>query len=630
MYDRVSFGSGRELYSGVLDHTEVGMDAALKPQVTRFAGVIDQGEVRPGESTSRSTTFTARSRVVEWGPEDDDALDTPVTGCPGSLLRVSLIGTIDNARELTHRLTTRHHGLTADSGSEIIAHAYEEWGEACVEQLRGVFALVVWDERAGVLLLARDRLGTRPLYYCEVRRGFAFGSHLTALRQLVDVPCDIDPRAIDCYLALRAVPAPLSIFRSVRKLPAAHILKFEGGIATLKRYWSLDVEKKQRADEREASETLRCLLRDAVREISDQKSIGLMLSGGLDSAVILAHLSELWPGPIRSFSFAFTGGFNELSAARRTARFFRADSQELLVEPQISEVLPSVVRQYEEPHGNSSAINWYYYKNVIGALVSVVVCGEGADEVFGGRDRHLVAGLAERLYRCPGRRVMAALGAITASARIHEPVHMSLEGAALSPLDRCSYWMSTFSPVARAGLYSRDFAACVGADEVRKIISDMLPISAHPLDRALAVDLGLWVSEVLLATLNIDGITVRTPFLDHHVVELAASLPASWRVGWLTSKRFLRKAYAARLPAWLNDPWRRGGVKIPVGALLRGKLRPWIEDYVLSPTAMQRGYFEPSAVRRLAEEHIQGRADHGARLWTLLMLELWHRALLDR
>jgi asparagine synthase (glutamine-hydrolysing) len=597
-----------------------------QPQVTDFAGLIARrggrfSEVPPSSASARTT-----SCLLERGMDDSELAEVQITGCPGRPIRVSLTGSIDNAQGLIHELRTRDHKFTTGRDAEVIAHAYEEWGEAFVERLWGVFALTVWDERAGILLLARDRIGARSLYYCEVDEGFAFGSHLTALRALVDPPWDIDPRAIDAYLTLRAVPAPLSIFRSVSKLPAAHILKHDCGKAKLTPYWSFNCQQKTRADQREVAETLDGLLRDTL-ERNGGDECGVMLSAGVDSAIILALLSELRRGPVQTFSFAFAGGFHELAGARRTAQYFGAEHHEFNVEPRIEDALCAVIWRYEEPHGNASALPWHYMTCFLPERVKMVLCGEGADEVFAGRDRHLVVSMAERLHGLSRSHVMVALAGI---ARFSGSVGKFFKGAALPPLDRHLFWASTFSPAEKAALYSPDFAEHIEVDQARQLLACLLPLSAHPLDQAFAVDLGLWVPEVLTITLGIEGVQVRTPFLDHRIVELAASLPPSWKVGWGKSKRFLREAYVHRLPPWLSSSRRRGGAKIPVGPLLRGELRTWLEEYVLSPTAMDRGYFEPTAVRRLVDEHLQGRADHGARLWTLLMLELWHRQWLDR
>ena len=380
-------------------------------------------------------------------------------------------------------------------------------------------------------------------------------------------------------------------------------------------------------DQREAAEALDGLLRDTLERNNGGDEYGLLLSAGLDSAIILALLSELRHVPVRTFSFTFTGGFNEIAGARRTAQYFGAEHYEVDVQPRISDALCAVVRNYEEPHGNTSALSWHYMTCFLREHVRTVLCGEGADEVFAGRDRHLVVGMAERLHGFSRSHVMAVLASM---ARFNGSVGKFFKGVALPPLDRHLFWASTFSPAEKAALYSPDFAQHIELDQARQLLACLLPISTQPLDQAFAVDLGLWIPEVLLITLGIGDIQVRTPFLDHRIIELAASLPPPWKVSWGKSKRFLRKAYAHRLPPWLRRFRRRGGAKIPVGSLLRGELRTWLEDYVLSPTAMNRGYFEPTAVRRLVDEHLQRRANYESELWTLLMLELWHQQWLDQ
>ncbi len=597
-------------------------------RIVRFAGIVPlRGAARPADRSPRS------ARLVEWGEGDDQPVEVRITGCPGRRLRVSLVGQIDNACDLARELSARRHGLAMSGDAEVIAHAYEEWGEACIERLYGTFALALWDESASALLLARDRIGVRTLFYREADGCLAFGSHLAALREMAEIPWEVDPRAIDSFLALGAVPAPLSICRSVSKLPAGQALSLKGSTVELKPYWSIAFRRERRRDISRAEEEFRALFRDAVQRMVDREPSGVMLSGGPDSAIILAVLADL-NRPAPTFTFAFAGGYDELEAARRTARHFHAENHAFRIEPCVGDALPALARQYQEPHGRTSALAWYFAQRSLRDHVRVLLSGDGADEVFSGRDRSLVVGPVARLHGLPGGRTIAAAAAgLAAATRYGEPLRRVLEGAELAPEDRYAHWLSTFSPPARAALYSRDFARRIGDDPVRRLVARLVAGSVSPHDQAFAVDVGLWLPEVGLATFDTADpgrVEVRAPFLDHRIIELAASFSPALRVRWRTSKRFLRKVYATRLPAWLHETRRKGGASLPVGQLLRKELYPWLEECLLSPAAMQRGYFEPAAVRRLVEEHVQGKADRATQLWSLLMLELWHRQWVDR
>lgn len=568
-------------------------------------------------------------RFAEW-VGDSGPCEVRAYGPSRRRLRAGLVGRIHNARELADDLAAGGHSLTTGTDSEILTLCYRYWGDAFVERLRGTYAFFIWDEASANLLLARDRIGARPLYYMETVDFLAFGSHVAALRAVADVPLDIDPEAIDAYLALRVVPAPFTVYRSVSKLPAAHALTHRNARTSVFRYWDLDFRREGRVDVQAMTDRFSTLLKDAVCQMDDGEDRGVLLSAGPDSAIILALMSEAASRPVRTFSFAFRGGFEELAGARRTAEYFRTDHTEFDVEPRIGDFLPAFVDRYEEPNASGSALFWCKVKEFASNRIGALASGEGADEAFGGRDRHLAIGLADRLHGFPGPSTMAAAARLSTKITGLGLAERFLAGAAHTPLERHLYWLTLFAPQERQSLYREAFARQIEADRLRQAVEDVLPIQAHPFDQAFALDLRLWIPEVVCGTLCAAGTEILTPFLDHRIVEFAAALPATLKARGRTTKRFLRRIYEARLPRWLNHPRRKGGVSIPLAPLLHGELRPWIGDCLLSSTALIDAHLDGSAVRRLVQDFQRGNSGSTAQVWALLMLELWLRRERDQ
>jgi asparagine synthase (glutamine-hydrolysing) len=596
----------------------------LLSRAQRFGGIIGS-QIRSGRPGP------AHARLAEWHAGAAEPAEVMSAGCAADRLYVSLVGGVDNRGELSEELAKCGHRLAGKTDGEVIAHGYEQWGEACVERFRGVLALAVWDEHAQTLLLARDRSGARSLYYQPGEKTFAYASDLATLRALADVPGEVDPQAIDAFLTFRAVPAPLSIFRSVKKLPAAHVLRLANGIPVVKPYWSLDFGSKEPARTGGAEERLAELLRQVMREMTGGRSWGLLFSGGLDSSILLEALSGMdWDRPLPLFTFAFPEKPEEAESARRMASRFATVHHLFNVEPRIAEAVPKVVAQFDQPYANDAALPMSYMASLLFGKTEVALTGEGADDVFCGRERHLACMMIARFDHIPGLTLAAAACAPLTAGRMR----LLLDGIRLPLIDRLLRWVGAFRPDEKARLYAPEFAAGIDPDYLGALLRGVIPADAHPLDQMLAADLGIWVPEVLRANLDpaegADGVVMRAPFLDHRVAEFSARLLPNVKVGWVTTKALLRRL-ARRRGIFVRAPLLRGvKTKISLANALRGELRPLLEESLFSPRAEARGYFRPVAVRRLAEEHGTGRADHSHQLWALLMLELWHRRHLDR
>jgi asparagine synthase (glutamine-hydrolysing) len=556
---------------------------------------------------------------------------------------VVLNGEIYNFRELREELRGRGHAFATDGDTEVIVHLYEELGPSCIDRLYGMFGLAIWDSARRRLVLARDRLGKKPLFYSLSGGAISFASELGALLQNPDVPRDVDLHAIDAYLAYRYIPSPLSAFAAVRKLPPAHRLVYENGHASVERYWRLDFSAKAsfRSDE-EALDGLREQLRRAVarRMISDVP-LGAFLSGGLDSAAVVATMAEASTEPVKTFSIGFRSELDERPLARLVAQRFATDHHELVVEPDAIEILPQILRHHGEPFADATSVPTFYLARMARRHVTVALNGDGGDEAFGGYNRYQAALLAARLGGIPAsvRRAAAALSRrIPPSGKI-DSFRMRArrlgETLALDAAGRQLLYSTALLGLRTERLYSPQFVAALGSSSVE---SDFRALwdqgtAIGPLDRLLEVDSLTYLPDDLLAKVDIATMACslegRSPFLDHELMQFAASLPERLKVNGREKKIALRRIMRGVLPDQILDAPKRG-FQPPIAAWLRGTLRGYARDVLLDPVSRDRGYFRAETVESLIEEHVAGIADHSQGIWTLLMLELWHREFVDQ
>ncbi|HEV7666366.1 MAG TPA: asparagine synthase (glutamine-hydrolyzing), partial [Chloroflexota bacterium] len=531
-----------------------------------------------------------------------------------------------------------------NADTEVIVHAYEEFGVECIEHLWGMFALALWDAREQRLLLARDRLGKKPLvYYADPSGGLAFASEMQALRAHPAVPREVNPRAIDDYLTYLYVPAPTTAYRDVKKLPPGHRLIWQGGRITVEPYWQVRFAEKLRITEGEAVEQFGTLFRDAVRRrlIADVP-LGAFLSGGMDSSSVVAEMAELSATPVKTFSIGFgERDFDELRYARQVAQRYGTEHHELVVEPHALDVLPTLVRHYGEPYGDSSAIPTYYVAQLTRQHVTVALNGDGGDELLAGYERHWAARVAARYDTIPKfvrhgliRPLIPLLPEPRQRRAFLRRAKRFMTAAHMPVLDRYLHWVGAFGPGLKADLYSPDFRALLGGNDSGHWLREALAPEPRldPVDAVLRADLSLYLPEDLLAKVDIatmaNSLEARSPLLDHRIVEFCAALPSSYKLRGRTSKWLLRQLMRDRLPdEILTRP--KMGFGVPVGEWLRGELKPLLEDTLLSSRALQRGYFRPQAVRAIVDEHVSRRADRTSHIWGLLMLELWFREFVD-
>jgi asparagine synthase (glutamine-hydrolysing) len=555
---------------------------------------------------------------------------------------VVLNGEIYNYRELRAELQARGHVFATQGDTEVIVHLYEEHGADCVRHLHGMFAFALWDRRSDALLLARDRVGKKPLFYALRDGVLSFASEMGALLADDDIPREVDHTALDRFLAFGYVPTPLTAIRGVRKLPPAHTLELCEGRVTLQRYWQLDYANKLDAPVEELCERIREALRAATRRrlISDVP-LGAFLSGGIDSSAVVAAMAEASSEPVRTFSIGFDNQqFDELPHARRISEQFGTVHEEFRVRADAVEVVPRIIRHYGEPFADSSAIPSFYLAEMTRRHVTVALNGDGGDESFGGYTRYVANATADRLDRLPAplRRALSAAGGRIpdrgdVSSMANRARRMA-SGLALDGAGRYARYVSWFDAAQRSALYTPEFAASLDAQPAEALIAAVWEGASgrSAIDRMLETDVSTYLVDDLIAKIDIatmaHGLEARSPLLDHQLMELAASIPAELKVRGREKKWILRQALRGWLPDEVLDRPKQG-FSVPLSSWLRADLRDWAGEVLLDPSTLDRGYFEPEAVRRLLDRHAAGADGDAKRIWSLVMLELWHREFVD-
>ena len=613
---------------------------AVAPQeLRRMAGTLaHRGPDGEGVWTSRNVGFGQRRLAI---------IDLrTVAGQPMSnedgMVWITFNGEIYNFHELRQELETKGHLFRTDSDTEVIVHAYEEYGRDCLSRLRGMFAFAIWDERQRLLFLARDRVGKKPLFYYLGRDQFLFASEIKAL--LVDrtVRAEPDPVALDHFLALQYIPSPLTAFRGVRKLPPAHWLEVRNGRIEMGRYWKLQYTPKRQITLADAVAELRWRFTEAVRlRLVSDVPLGAFLSGGVDSSAVVATMAQEMGHPVQTFSVGFEeASFDERSFARQVAERYGTTHTELMVKAPVTDILPRLVWHYDEPFGDASAVPSYAIAALTSQHVTVVLNGDGGDENFAGYEWYVKDRLVRRGEVLPLwlRQWIASWGQGVSPARrqrrLLRKITQLTELLALSPARRYAYWMVHFPPAARQRLYTPAFGAEVVESNPEGLFGEAFAQSDTEewVDMMLDADINLFLPEDLLVKVDratmAHSLEARSPFLDHVLMEFVASLPARLKLAGGQQKRVLKAMLREALPeAVLKRP--KMGFCVPLARWFRKELREMAHDVLLAPRAIQRGYFQPQAIANLLDAHYRGEANHAEHLWKLLILELWQRTFID-
>jgi len=565
----------------------------------------------------------------------------PISNEDGSVW-VVFNGEIYNFGTLREDLEARGHKFRSQSDTEVIVHLYEEVGDELLQHLNGMFAFALWDEKRQRLLLARDRMGEKPLYYTELpNRTFVFASELKALLIHPGIERRIDLRALRKYLTYEFVPSPHSIIAGVKKLPPAHLLSWERSGWRTERYWQLSYKgPKLRISAAEAADEVRARLGEAVRKrlVSDVP-LGVLLSGGIDSSSVAALACEEAPGQINTFSIAFDEkSFDESSYARAVAKHLGTEHHEQrFTERDMLAVVPDIPRLLDEPLGDASLIPTWLLSRFTRERVTVALGGDGGDELFAGYPTYVAHRLAgyyralpqvirKRLVEPSVARLPVSFGNLSFDYRARRFVR----GAMMPSGMRHTIWMGSYEPDQQRLLLTPDvIEACPDEevyDEVRGLDFDPALNGESLVERMMRLDATHYLSECVLVKVDrasmAASLEVRAPFLDHSFIGFVASLPPDLKLRGLTTKYILKRAMRTLLPRRITSR-RKKGFGIPVAKWLKGDLRELVRD-TLAPERLQRqGLFNPGYAQQLMAEHERGVADHRKLLWTLLMFELW-------
>lgn len=545
-------------------------------------------------------------------------------------------GEIFNFQELRSDLAQRGHVFKTHSDTETIVHAYEEFGAACVDRLRGQFAFALWDGRREELFLARDRMGQKPLYYFHDGRRLVFGSELKALLAHGDVPREIDPEALAAYLRYRYVPDPLSIWSGVKKLPPAHWMVVSRAGVRIERYWEPAFDQPLDIDEPQALEQLDALLAEATRlQMISDVPLGMFLSGGIDSSLLTAYMARASTSPIKTFCIGFEERtHDERTYARQVAEKFGTEHEEYVVRPDALVALEEIVRFCDEPFADESALPVYYLSKMTRQRVTVALNGDGGDESFAGYSRYKALLQFNRFRQLPGWAQRCAVA--TANVAVRTPLKK------IRALRRLHDWAEVMG-ASDGEVYERAISlwpgsmALLAGPRLPKAAANGSMRIAHWYDRCPSTDT---IQRVLYADqhaylpgdllVKADRMTMahslegRSPLLDHHVVDFAARLPGSLKVRGGCLKYLLKKLLERHFPpTFIQRP--KMGFSVPVGAWLRNELRDVLLDHVRDSVVCRAGWLESAGVQKLVDRHLAGERNEQAFLWTFLVLEHWYR-----
>ena len=563
----------------------------------------------------------------------------PISNEDGSIWIV-FNGEIYNHQELREELIQRGHSFRTRTDTEAIVHLYEDEGERAVERLRGMFAFAIWDQREHKLFMARDRVGKKPLHYALVRDTLIFGSEIKSLLQHPMISREANLEAILDFLSFGYIPDPITAFRGILRLPPGHTFTFKNGRIQTQRYWDFDycgeAERRPAHDENYYVERLRELIAESVRlRLMSDVPLGAFLSGGIDSSTVVAMMAHHMGQPVKTFSIGFSeSDYDELAYARTAARHLRTEHHEFVLTPDLCRLVEEIVWHHDEPFADASSIPTYVVSKMAREHVTVVLSGDGGDELFAGYDRYAAHQKREKFERIPSfaRRLMLRTSRLLPRSAYGKNF---LRNVALDPAARYVDYISYFSEDIKSDLLPigtrHAFGGHDSAEAFRKVFA--VPSSADRLDHLLYLDAKTYLPGDILTKVDrmtmAHSIEARVPLLDHKLIEFVQTIPASLKLFRRESKYILKKAVVGLIPQEIiNRP--KQGFGVPIRKWLNYELRELLYDTLTGKCARERGLLNQSAVQVVLDEHRRGRRDNSRHLWGLLTLELWYRALIDR
>jgi asparagine synthase (glutamine-hydrolysing) len=622
-----------------------------------IAGVV---HTHSDDAVDNATVHRMCEAIVHRGPDDEGIFVKDGVGL--GMRRLSIIdlagghqpvfnedktiwivfnGEIYNFPELRGELEKRGHRFYTHTDTEVIVHLYEDLGADCVNKLRGMFAFALYDERQGKLVMARDRLGKKPLHYAFTRNRLLFGSEIKSILAVAPELADVNHEALLQYMYFGYVLDPSTSFLPIQKLPAGHLLEFQAGQVKVRQYWDLpEYGTHQPRTEQECLDELEWRLAEAVRvRLISDVPLGALLSGGTDSSTVVALMARASSRPVKTFSIGFShDDFNEAHYARIVAKHFGTEHHEMIVEPDVLETVETLTSMLEEPFGDSSMLPTYYVSKMARKHVTVALSGDGGDEIFAGYERYAI-NLRRKIFE---RIPLWARGLFREQVFPHLPQNM--RGRRFSYNITLPWRERYVDSISFIPSFERDqrllsdefremLATSVNPENVMYRYFEDAP-TKDPVSQMLYLDTKTYMVGDILTKVDrmsmATSLEVRVPLLDHLFVEWVTGLPIEWKLRGRQQKYILRKlAVRVGVPQEALDRPKQG-FALPLVHWIRNELRELILSVLLEPRTLQRGYFNPSAVKRLLDEHFRGRRDHSGEIWRLLIFELWHRNFLEK
>lgn len=544
-------------------------------------------------------------------------------------------GEVYNYVEMRKSLEAKGQTFKTTSDTEVMLHMYRHYGQDSLAQFNGMFAFAVWDKQKQELLIARDRVGIKPLYYSITEKGIVFASELKALLAILGQKTEVNRKIIDSYMSLGYCPTEETLFKNIYKLPPGHSLTIKNETVDITPYWDIEFDKSEDKGEAYYVEEAERLFKDAVElQLRSDVPLGVFLSGGVDSSAVVAMMHELGVKDIKTFSVAWDYGkkFNETSYAQEVSEQYNTDHEEyFMTAADFREFLPQYIRHMDEPVTEAAAISLYYLAKKTKEKVTVVLSGEGADEVFGGYPIYKYLQVVENYKKVPAwiRRLF-----LNPLARVLGPKFAKYADLSEMSIEESYFGVSFYETKQKRKLYSDSFAKeCENFTIVDALSPYYQKTAGQDLQtRMQYIDYKSWLVEDLLIKADrmsmAASLELRVPFLDHRLLEFTAKMPSKYRLKGGEPKYIIKKA----MRSYLSDNIlyrKKMGFPTPLAVMFQGELKDYVVDIIDSEKAHARGYFNPLEIRRLLKEHDDGSADHHRILWQLLVLELWHREFID-
>ena len=547
-------------------------------------------------------------------------------------------GEIYNFKDIRVGLERRGHIFKTQTDTEVIVHAYEEYGDDCVQHFNGMFAIALWDLRNRKLFLARDRIGIKPLYYWKDHFKLVFASELKALILHPDVPRQIDLEALDLFLTLEYVPAPYTIYKGIFKLLPGHTLTVENGAVKIRQYWDVPYQPVSQS-EAECAEALSSLIDEAVRiRLMSDVPLGAFLSGGIDSSTVVGYMSQNMSEPVQTFSIGFEDDtYDEVPYANSVAKHFGTNHHVEILRPDIVSLVEQLVPHHDEPFADTSIFPTYLVSKLARQKVKVVLSGDGGDELFAGYDTYIAEKMDRYYGRLPGTLRQQVLPKIAewlppqpAKKGLINKVKRMIEGGALNPSLQHTRWMMFLNSSEKNALYQSDLRKILSDNVTAEYLGGYFELAGQfdKLAQQQYVDIKTYLADDILTKVDrmsmATSIEARVPLLDYHIVEFAMNLPPHMKLNGSRTKSILRNAVQRLVPDLVLEKPKQG-FSIPMKHWLKTSLKPMMIDLLSKDSLYQHGYFDYQTVSKWIQEHLDGHTNHSHRLWSLMVFELWRR-----